>query len=229
MSFLDYRLHPLSSYLWLCYLVLLWCMNSSEFEHDLRRAFKTMLLVLKGNFDSELASYLLFLWLPHRHPVLDAVTVWLHFLENSRQMCRIIFNTLTSSETSTVLMMWNTLLAHDDFVIIDNPFDFISSRACPCYGWNLPFCFLPWSITFFYVENVARIAPPLRNSWHKWYFSPPPFFLGPRVDSNRDTNLQTILLEFCISINPIALKLMIDSLFLDCWLLNHHSNIDLAA
>jgi hypothetical protein len=133
---------------------------------------------------------------------------------------------------STVFMMRNAPLPSMIFVIIDNPFDFISSRACPCYGWNLPsclYCILPWSITFFYVENVARIAPPLRNSWHKWYLSSLPFFLGPRVDSNRDSNMQTVLLDFCTSSNPIALKLSINSSFLDCWLLNRHSNIDLAA
>ena len=39
----------------------------------------------------------------------------------------------------------------------------------------------------------------------------------------------TMLFEFCTSSNPIALKLTIDSSFLDCWLLNRHSNIDLAA
>ena len=50
-----------SCYLWLCYLVLLWCTNSSVCEHDLRRAFNIMLLVLKGNFGSELASYILIL------------------------------------------------------------------------------------------------------------------------------------------------------------------------
>ena len=34
-----------SYYLGLCYLVLLWCTNSSVCEHDLRRAFSIMLLV----------------------------------------------------------------------------------------------------------------------------------------------------------------------------------------
>ena len=48
-------------------------------------------------------------------PLLVAVVVWLHPLETSRQMCRITFNTLTSSEMSTVFMMRNTLLALDDF------------------------------------------------------------------------------------------------------------------
>jgi len=52
--------------------------------------------------------------------------------------------------------------------------------------------------------------------------------LGPRVDSNRDTNMQAMLLEFCTSSHPIALKLTIDSSFFDCWLLNRQSNIDRA-
>lgn len=50
-----------SCYLWLCYLVLLWCTDSSVCEHNLRQAFNIMLLVLKGNFGSELASYILIL------------------------------------------------------------------------------------------------------------------------------------------------------------------------
>jgi hypothetical protein len=40
--------------------------------------------------------------------------------------------------------------------------------------------------------------------------------------------MQTMLLGFCASSNPIALKLTINISFLDCWLLNRHSNIDLA-
>jgi hypothetical protein len=139
---------------------------------------------------------------------------------------------LTSSEMSTVFMIRNSPLPSMIFVIIDNTFDFLSSRPCPFYGWNLPYCLycvLPWSITAFYAEYVVRIAPPHWNSWHKWYFSPPLFFLGPRVDSNRDTNLQTLLLGFCTSSNPIALKLSINSSFFDCWLLNRHSYIVLAA
>ena len=90
-------------------------------------------------------------------------------------------------------------------------------------------CFyLPWSITIFYVKDVVRTAPPLNEFLVLWYFSPSPFFLGPRVDSNRDTNTWTMLLGFCTSSNPIALKLMVDISFLDHWLSNHHSNIDLA-
>jgi hypothetical protein len=169
MSFLDYRLHPLSSYLWLCYLVLLWCTNSSECEHDLRRAFNLMLLVLKGNFDSELASYLLFLRLPRHHSLLDAVAVRLHSLETSRQMCHDHLQHFDFFWDVNCVHGEKYPLALDDFVIIDNPFDFISSRACPCYGWNLPsclYCILPWSIAVFYVKNVVRIAPPLGNSWH---------------------------------------------------------------
>jgi hypothetical protein len=147
----------------------------------------------------------------------------LHFLGNSRQICRDHLQHLTSSEMSIVFMMRNTLLALDDFVIIDNTFGFLSSRACPCYGCNLLsnlYGVLPWSITVFYAEYVVRIAPPLGNTWHRWYLSSLPFFLGPRVDSNRDTNMQAILLGFRTSINPMALKLTIDSSFLtvDYWI-----------
>jgi hypothetical protein len=225
-------LHPLSSYLWLCHLVLLWCTNSSECEHDLRRAFNIMLLVLKGNLGSELASYLLFLWLSRRHFLLDVVAIWFIFLKTPDK-CVGSPSTLWLLPRCQLCSCWGIpSLPSIIFIIIDNPFDFISSWACPCYGCHLQpslYFVLPWSITVFYVENVVRIAPPLRNSWHKWYFSPPPFFLGPRVDFNRDTNQQTILLGFYTSSNPIALKLSINSSFFDCWLLNRHSYIDLAA
>jgi hypothetical protein len=40
--------------------------------------------------------------------------------------------------------------------------------------------------------------------------------------------MQAMLLGFCTSSNPIALKLMINSSFLGCWLLNCHSHIDRA-
>ena len=48
-----------------------------------------------------------------------------------------------------------------------------------CYTWR-PVLFsnyssLPWSITIFYVKNVVRILPPLKNSWYRWYFLPYPF------------------------------------------------------
>jgi hypothetical protein len=123
---------------------------------------------------------------------------------------------LTSSEMSTVFMIRNTPLPSMISVIIDNTFDFLSSRACPCYGCNLLsnlYGVLPWSITVFYAEYVVRIAPPLRNTWHRWYLSSLSFFLGPRVGSNRDTNMQAILLGFRTSINPIAMKLTINSSF----------------
>ena len=38
--------------------------------------------------------------------------------------------------------------------------------------------------------------------------------LGPGVAFNQDTNMLTMLFEVCTSINPIALKLTIDSSFL---------------
>ena len=50
------------------------------------------------------------------------------------------------------------------FIIIDTTLDFLSSRTCQRYECNLLsslYYVLPWSITVFYVENVARIAPPL--------------------------------------------------------------------
>ena len=118
-------------------------------------------------------------------------------------------------------------------VIIDNILDF------PLNTNLFVFCVIPWdpcyptfvllylgSITIFYVKDVVRTAPPLKEFLVLWYFSPSPFFLGPRVDSNRDTNTWTMLLRLCTSSNPIALKLMVNISFLDHWLSNYHSNID---
>jgi hypothetical protein len=192
-----------------------------------------MLLVLKGNFGSELASYLLSLWLftssfPCLLPLLfDCI------LLKPPSKCVGSPSTLWLLPRCQLSSWWEIpSLPSMIFVIIDNLLDFLSPRACPCYGCNLLsslYYALPWSITVFYAEYVVRIAPPLRNTWHRWYLSSLPFFLGPRVDSNRDTNIQAMLLGFCASSNPIALKLTINSSFFDCWLLNRHSNIDLAA
>jgi hypothetical protein len=77
-----------------------------------------MLFILKGNFGSKIASYLLFYNLPLRHSLLDAVAVRLHPLEKlSTNGVVIIVHILTSSDTSTGFMMRNTLLTLDDFLL----------------------------------------------------------------------------------------------------------------
>ena len=78
---------------------------------------------------------------------------------------------------------------------------------------------LSWRITIFYVKNVLRFVPPLENSWYSNTSRHLRSFLGPRVDFNRDTNTWTVLLGFCTSSNPIALKLMVDSFILSLLLI----------
>ena len=76
-------------------------------------------------------------------------------------------------------------------------------------------------------QNVVRISPPLMNSWYSNTSRHLRSFLGPRiVFFNRNTDNWAMTCEFKTSSNPIALKLMVDSSFLDYWLWNHHFNID---
>ena len=77
---------------------------------------------------------------------------------------------------------------------------------------------LPGSVTVFYVKDVVRISPPLKNSCYSDASCHHNSFLGPRVE-------WTLLCEFKNSSNPIALKLMVDSSFLDYWFLNRHSDV----
>ena len=56
------------------------------------------------------------------------------------------------------------------------------------------------------IKDVVRTAPPLKKFLVLRRFSPSPFFLGPRVASNRCTNKWTVLFEFCPSSKPLALK-----------------------
>ena len=108
-------------------------------------------------------------------PLLVVVVVWLHPLETSRQMCRITFNTLTSSlddffiisEMSSVFMMRNTLLALDDFYYHRQhpwlPFIVNLSTLWIQLALQLVLCS---ALKYYYLfcQNVVGIAPPLRNS-----------------------------------------------------------------
>lgn len=164
-------------------------------------------------------------------PLLVAVVVWLHPLETSRQMCRITFNTLTSSEMSTVFMMRNTLLALDDFYYHRQhpwlPFhrELVHIMNTTCSPASVVFCLevLPSFLSrmFWGLLHLLEILGMM-------ILLTITILLGPGVAFNQDTNMLTMLFEVCTSINPIALKLTIDSSFLDCWLLIRHSNVDLA-
>ena len=64
----------------------------------------------------------------------------------------------------------------DDCVNIDNILVFPQHKSGSWFVLYLEslltsICYvLPWSITIFYVKNVVRISPPLKNSWYRWYF-----------------------------------------------------------
>ena len=123
----------------------------------------------------------------------------------------------------------NTLLALDDFYYHRQhpwlPFITNLSTLWIQLALQLVLCSALKYYCLLCRECCGGIAPPLRNFSVWWYFSLSPFFLGPRVVFNRDTNMLTMLFEFCTSSNPIALKLMVGHSFLDYWLLNHHSDV----
>ena len=152
------------------------------------------------------------------------------FLKPLDKCVVIIVSILTSSETYIEFLMRNSMLAPSMVcVIIDNIISFPPTHICSCYGAPCyPAYALPWSTIVFYVKNVGRNSPPLRilDTSDTYYHHHS--FLGPRVVSNRNTDKWSVMCKFCTSSNPIALKLMVDISFLDHWLLNHPSNIDLA-
>ncbi len=69
---------------------------------------------------------------------------------------------------------------------------------------------LPWSITIFYVKNVVRISPPRMTSWYSDTSPHHHSFLVPVLFLNRNTDNWTMMCEFKIPSNPIALKWMVD-------------------
>jgi hypothetical protein len=88
---------------------------------------------------------------------------------------------------------------------------------------------LPWSITVSYVEYVVRIAPPLWNSWHSDTSHYHRSFLVPVLILTGIPICKRCCLDSILLATLLLWKLTIDSSFLGCWLLNRHSNIDLAA
>ena len=77
---------------------------------------------------------------------------------------------------------------------------------------------LHWSITIFYVKNVERVSPPLKNSWYNDASHHHNSSLGPRVE-------WTLLWEFNISSNLATSELMDNNSNVVCWLLNFHSDV----
>ena len=87
---------------------------------------------------------------------------------------------------------------------------------------------LPWSITIFYVKNVVRITPPLKNSWysdtshHHHSFLVPVLFLN-EIPTNG---------LWCVNSKLLATLLLWSywsiASFYVYGLMNHHSNIDCA-
>ena len=99
------------------------------------------------------------------------------------------------------------------FIIIDNTLDFLSSQAYPhydttCSPANVVFCLevllsflsrMLWGLL--HLLRILEIVILLSIT----------FFLGPRVVSNRNTDNWTMMCEFKIPSNPIALKWMVNN------------------
>jgi hypothetical protein len=145
-------------------------MNSSDHEQSLRRVFSIILLSKKQLRYWACILSVVPITFHMVIPLLDAIVVRLHSLENSREMVSWSSSTFWLLLKRQLSSWWEIpSLLSMNFVIIDNILDFLSSRTCPCYGCNLLsslYYVLPWSITVFYVKDVVRIAPPLRNSWY---------------------------------------------------------------
>jgi hypothetical protein len=110
-----------------------------------------------------------FLWLPSRHSLLDAVAVCLPFLDNPRHMCRITFNPLTSSELSSVLMMRYTLLALDEFCYHRQPLwlHFIASLSML---WMKLALLLVLCSTLKYYCLICQVCREYcSTSWNSWH------------------------------------------------------------
>ena len=132
----------------------------------------------------------------------------------------IIINLMSSSRNSIEFMMGNTILAPRWFM-------FSSTTLLPSIQHNLfAFCvnleitatqqliFLTSEVLpSLFVKNVARISPPLYNSWYHNTSCHLRSFLGPRIDFNWNTDSGAMTCEFKTSSNPIALKWMGDSSF----------------
>ena len=84
---------------------------------------------------------------------------------------------------------------------------------------------LHWSITVLHVKDVVRISPPLKNSWYSNTSRHLHSFSDPRVVSTLNTDYWTMMREFKTSSSPIALELMVNSSFLDSWLLNQSAEL----
>ena len=80
---------------------------------------------------------------------------------------------------------------------------------------------VPWIISIFYVKNVMRITPPLKNSWYSDTSHHHHSILVPMlIPTSERCCLDSFLLA-----TLFFLKLMVGSSFLVYWLLNHHSDI----
>ena len=103
------------------------------------------------------------------------------FMKPLDKCVMIIINIPSSPRISIEFLMRNTIRALDD-LCYHRPLD------CLPFNTNLfVFCVIPWDpcypafvllylgVTIFYVKNVVRISPPLKNSWCRWYLLPYPF------------------------------------------------------
>ena len=116
------------------------------------------------------------------HHSLDSLSSPIDYILKSLDKCvMFIINILSSSKVAIGFLMRNAILALDDLCCRRPLIAFLQHKpvrvlyytlssllSSICSSW-------PWSITIFYVKNVMRITPPLKNSWYNWYLSPSPF------------------------------------------------------
>ena len=93
----------------------------------------------------------------------------------------IILSPLMIMLTSTTFLHFrNTKLVHDLCCILNS----LTSNLCYV---------LAWSITIFYIKNVVRISPPLKNSWYSNTSCHLHSYLGPLVPTGMPTSEQCCL------------------------------------
>ena len=160
----------------------------------------------------------------HRRPITSSWNL-------STKLFMIVINILSSSRISIEFMLRNTILAPRWFVLS-------AATLLPSLQHKLVrvMCYtlrsllssicspLPWSITIFYLKNVVRISPPLKNSWygdtshhHHSFLVPVLFLTGIPAIELWCVNSKLLATLLLWSNGRVSFKFFCSS--------NHHSNI----
>ena len=125
------------------------------------------------------------------------------FMKPLDKCVMIIINIPRSSRISIEFMMRNTILAPQWFVLSSATFllslqhKLVHVLCCTLISLLSSLGYdLPCSITVFYIKNVVRITPPLKNSWYSNTSGHLSSYLGPRVVSKRNTDQWSVMCKF---------------------------------